>query len=144
MVRKGIHKIDHPWDLTPEAAIALQTELAPRVIRKSRIKSAGIVTVAGVDAGYSKDRAHAAAVVLSLKDLKVLSDLQEGRGPGSTHQRDGLGSEIQRSHPLVIGASEFREGVEGVTTPLVLLQGQETLDTCRLGNQLEVSDHLNG
>lgn len=72
MVRKGIQTIVHPWDLKPEAAIALQNKLAPRVIRKSYVRPADIATVAGVDAGYGSDRAYAAVVVLNLTDLKVL------------------------------------------------------------------------
>jgi deoxyribonuclease V len=72
MVKNGIQKIVHPWDLKPEGAIALQTKLAPRVIRKSRIRPTEIATVAGVDAGYGNDRAYAAVVVLNLTDLEVL------------------------------------------------------------------------
>jgi deoxyinosine 3'endonuclease (endonuclease V) len=64
IVKKFIQKTIHPWDLKPEEAIALQTKLARRVIRKSRIRPADIVTVAGVDAAYGNDRAYAAVVVI--------------------------------------------------------------------------------
>ena len=91
----GIQKIDHLWDLKPEAAIALQKKLAPRVIRKSRVKLAEIVTVAGVDAGYSNDSAHAAVVVLDLTDLKVLEKAVASKPV---------------SFPYVPGMLAFREG----------------------------------
>jgi deoxyribonuclease V len=95
MVRKGIQKIDRPWDLNPEAVIALQTKLAPRVIRKSRVKPAEIATVAGVDAGYSSGSALAAVVVLNLTDLKV--------------QEKAVASKPV-SFPYLPGMLAFREG----------------------------------
>lgn len=95
MVKNGIQKIVHPWDLKPEAAIALQTQLAPRVIRKSRIRLADIATVAGVDAGYANDIAYAAVVVLTLTDLKVLEK--------------AMASETV-TFPYVPGMLSFREG----------------------------------
>jgi deoxyribonuclease V len=72
IVKKFIQKTIHPWDLKPEEAIALQTKLARRVIRKSRFRPDGMMTVAGVDAGYRDDIAHAAVVVVDLKDLKTV------------------------------------------------------------------------
>lgn len=95
IVKKGIQKIVHPWDLKPEEAIALQTKLAPRVIRKSRIRPADIATVAGVDAGYGNDMAYAAVVVLSLTGLKVLEK--------------ALASKTV-TFPYVPGMLSFREG----------------------------------
>ena len=94
-MKKGIQKIVHPWDLKPDAAIALQSKLAPRVIQKSRIKSAEIATVAGVDAGYKDDSAHAAVVVLDLADLKVLEKAVATKPV---------------SFPYVPGMLAFREG----------------------------------
>ena len=90
-----IQKINHPWDLKPEAAIALQTKLAPRVIRKSRIKTAEIATVAGVDTGYRNGSALAAVVVLSLTDLNVLEKAVASKPV---------------SFPYVPGMLAFREG----------------------------------
>jgi len=95
MVTKGIQKIEHPWGLKPEAAIALQTKLAPRVIRKSRIRLAEIVTVAGVDAGYGNDTVYAAVVVLNLTNLKVLEKAVATKTV---------------SFPYVPGMLAFREG----------------------------------
>ena len=95
MVRKDIQKIVHPWDLKPEEAIALQTKLAPRVIRKSRIRSADIAAVAGVDVGYANDMAYAAIVVLDLTDLQILEK--------------AVASKTVR-FPYVPGMLSFREG----------------------------------
>jgi len=95
MVRKGIQKIVHPWDLKPEAAIELQTRLAPRVIRKSRIRSADVAAVAGVDVAYANDMAYAAVVVFNLTDLKVLEK--------------AVASKTAR-FPYVPGMLSFREG----------------------------------
>ena len=78
IVKNGIQKIVHPWGLKPEAAIALQTKLAPRVIRKSRIRPADIATVAGVDAGYCDDRAYA-----------VVAGVEPG-GPEGSGKSSGL------------------------------------------------------
>jgi deoxyribonuclease V len=95
MVKKGIQKLLHPWNLKPEAAIALQTKLAPRVIRESRIRPADIATVAGVDAGYGNGSAHAAVAVLNLADLKVL---------------EKAGASKPVTFPYVPGMLAFREG----------------------------------
>jgi deoxyribonuclease V len=94
-VNKFIQKIVHPWDLKPEQAIALQTKLASRVIRKSRIRPDDIAAVAGVDAGYCNDKAYAAVVVLNLTDLKVLEKAVTAK---------------TISFPYVSGMLAFREG----------------------------------
>ena len=74
VVEKLIQKPGHPWDLKPEAAMALQTKLSARVIRRSRIKSEDIVKVAGVDIAYRKDIAYAAVAVMNLPDLMILEE----------------------------------------------------------------------
>ena len=60
----------HTWDVTPEEAIRLQRELAPRVVRRD----VGLRTprlVAGMDVSYDKGSPwiYAAIVVLRLPDL---------------------------------------------------------------------------
>ena len=95
MDRKGIQKIVHPWDLKPEEATTLQTRLAPRVIRKSRMRSADITTVAGVDVGYANDRAIAAVVLFNLTGLNVLEKAVASKTVG---------------FPYVPGMLSFREG----------------------------------
>ena len=62
MTRKTvIIKHSHPWDLDPPAAIVLQCELAPSVIRKTTFDA--ITAVAGIDASYREGLARAAVVV---------------------------------------------------------------------------------
>jgi deoxyribonuclease V len=126
MMKKGIQTIVHSWDLKPEAAIALQTKLAPRVIRKSRIRPADIATVAGVDAGYGNDRAYAAVVVLNLADLKVLEKAVASKTV---------------SFPYVPGMLAFREGpviLEALgklksTPDLLMVDGQGIAHPRRFG-----------
>jgi deoxyribonuclease V len=65
----------HRWDLTPQEALALQTKLARRVIRKARSQPHDMTTVAGVDTAYGHNRACAAVVVFSLEDLKIIEEV---------------------------------------------------------------------
>jgi deoxyribonuclease V len=65
----------HSWNLTPQEAIALQTQLARRVIRKADIQLQNLDTIAGVDTAYHQNSACAAVVVFSLKDLIILEEV---------------------------------------------------------------------
>ncbi len=60
----------HPWDLAPSEAIALQRELATRVIKTTTFDD--VEEVGGVDASYRKGIARAAIVVLRYPDLALL------------------------------------------------------------------------
>lgn len=64
--------ITHPWDLDEAAALALQTELASRVISQDQFGA--IRRIAGVDVAYDQhsDRLIAAAVVIDADTLAVL------------------------------------------------------------------------
>jgi deoxyribonuclease V len=62
----------HPWDLTPEEAIAVQKHLASKIIRKAGIGIGEVATVAGVDTHYHQGLAIAAAVVIRLSDLATV------------------------------------------------------------------------
>jgi deoxyribonuclease V len=85
----------HPWNLTPQAAIALQTQLARRVICKADIQLQNLDTIAGVDTAYRQNSARAAVVVFSLKDLIILEEVVT----------------IQPSRfPYMPGLLSFREG----------------------------------
>lgn len=74
-MKKFSVKTLHTWDVLPHAAIALQTQLSRRVIRKARIQPDEIATVAGVDTAYRQNVASAAVVVFSLADLKVMQEV---------------------------------------------------------------------
>lgn len=60
--------IQHPWEVTPAEAIAIQRRLAPLAMQAPVIALADVHTVAGVDASYT-DIGRAAVVVFSFPDL---------------------------------------------------------------------------
>ena len=65
-------KYSHSWSLKPEEAVALQRQLAGKVICRSAIKLKDVVTIAGVDTHYWKGLAIAAVVVVRLCDLATV------------------------------------------------------------------------
>ncbi|MBN1247805.1 MAG: deoxyribonuclease V [Anaerolineae bacterium] len=65
------NKLDHPWDLHPSDAVALQRRLAERVIREPLQQAVAIV--GGVDASYRRGIARAAVVALSYPGLELLN-----------------------------------------------------------------------
>ena len=68
MIREPLHA----WDLTPTQAIALQKELAQRIIRVDRFGE--VHTIAGVDMAINEQNgmARAAVVLLSFPELEIL------------------------------------------------------------------------
>ena len=62
----------HRWDLTPDEAVALQKELAARLIIRDEF-SVPLRLVGGVDVAYREDKslAIAAAVILDAVTLQV-------------------------------------------------------------------------
>jgi len=62
----------HPWNVSPGEAIAIQDELAPRVMRQDDFGS--VRTVAGADVAFPSERgiSCAAVVVLRLSDLSLV------------------------------------------------------------------------
>ena len=62
----------HPWDLSEQEAVALQTELAKRVLVADRLPHR-IQNVAGVDVAYADDagRAFAAIAVINLENKQL-------------------------------------------------------------------------
>lgn len=61
----------HPWDLSPKQAIAIQNELRGQVVTEDQLGP--VNTVAGVDVGFpDRQTARAAVVVLSFPELKPL------------------------------------------------------------------------
>jgi deoxyribonuclease V len=87
--------ISHPWNLTPQEAVALQRQLAARVIRKSSIALKKIRMVAGVDTHYRDDLAIAAVVVVSIQNLETV---------------DWATSSEHLNLPYIPGLLSFREG----------------------------------
>jgi deoxyribonuclease V len=88
----------HPWDLTPEEAIALQSRLRERVQTTNGFAPDAIKSVAGIDVSL-KGEGQAAVVVLSYPDLKPL---------------DRAVATARLTFPYVPGLLSFRE------SPLVL------------------------
>lgn len=87
--------ISHAWNLAPPKAIALQQQLAGRVIRKSGINLRKIRAVAGVDAHYSGGLTTAAVVVLDFENLEPVA---------------WVASSKRSNFPYIPGLLSFREG----------------------------------
>lgn len=95
--------LKHSWDITPKEAIALQRELAPRVIREDRLGP--VSRVAGVDAGFEDAGrvTRAAVAVLSYPGLELV-DRSVARVPTRFPYVPGLLS--FREAPAVLQAFE--------------------------------------
>jgi deoxyribonuclease V len=90
----------HSWDVTPEEAIRLQRELAPRVVwRDTRLRMPQLI--AGMDVSYDKGSPwiYAAIVVLRLPDLAEV---------------ETAGVRTRAGFPYVPGLLSFREGPAGL------------------------------
>ena len=85
----------HPWDLSPKAAIALQLDLAPRLVSGSPLEIGRIKRVAGIDVSVKSGRAQAAVVVMSFPDLSLIETV--------------LAQQVAR-YPYIPGLLAFREG----------------------------------
>ena len=85
----------HDWNVSPEEAVALQQELRRRVVADRPVDLEALRLVAGVDVSVKADRSHAAVVVLSLPDLRIVET--------ATAERDV-------PFPYVPGLLSFREG----------------------------------
>jgi len=89
-----MRKIQHSWNLTPGAAIALQRRLRSKVVRLGRPRQ--VRTVAGVDVGFERHSgvARAAVAVLSFPRLELV---------------DYAVARRQARFPYVPGLLSFRE-----------------------------------
>ena len=119
-------KIEHPWNLQPKAAAAIQKQLAPRVIRKSNINIKAVKTVAGIDTSYRNNIACAAVVVLNLENLKPI-ELQTAFKPLDFPYIPGLLS--FREGPATIAAMENLEN----RPDLLMFDGQGIAHPRRFG-----------
>jgi deoxyribonuclease V len=116
----------HAWDLTPEQAIALQKELAHRIIREDRFGE--VHTIAGVDMAINETNgmARAAVVLLSFPELGIL-ERHVYEEPIRMEYIPGLLS--FREAPCVIGAfAQLKQQPE-----LVMVDGQGIAHPRRLG-----------
>lgn len=121
----------HDWILTPQQAIALQRQLAPRAERSDRLGE--VHTIAGVDIGFEDagDTTRAAVVLLSWPDLVTIEEVVH-REPTRM--------------PYIPGLLSFREipaalqAFEGLSQrpDLVMVDGQGIAHPRRLG----VASHL--
>ena len=81
------------WDTSVAEAVALQRELASRVVSRNGFDPGTLKTIAGVDASY-KDVSTAAVVVLCFPDLQVIEEAVATR---------------ETTFPYIPGLLSFRE-----------------------------------
>lgn len=120
------NRISHRWDITPAEAIALQRELASRVVCEGM--PAVVRHVAGVDLAFDKSESagYCAIVTFSFPDMRVVEE---------RFCRDRV------AFPYVPGLLSFREGplvlktflLCGITPDLVLFDGQGIAHPRRFG-----------
>jgi deoxyribonuclease V len=116
----------HDWNLTPEAAIALQQKLRDRVVLRDQFGE--VQYVAGVDVGFEAGGAvtRAAVAVLKLDDLQ-LQDRAIARRPTEFPYIPGLLS--FREVPAVLDALEKLQ----IEPDLILCDGQGIAHPRRFG-----------
>lgn len=121
----------HEWNLTPEVAVALQRELAQRIIREDQLGE--IRWIAGVDMALNEESgmARAAVVLLSYPDLEI-QERHVYEEPVRMAYIPGLLS--FREAPCVLGAfAQLRQQPD-----LVMVDGQGIAHPRRLG----IASHL--
>jgi deoxyribonuclease V len=116
----------HRWDLTPKEAMALQTELAGRVVRADTVRE--VRRVAGVDVGFEDDGrvTRAAVAVLDFPGL-ALAERVVARQPTRFPYIPGLLS--FREAPAVLAAFEQLS----LAPDLILYDGQGIAHPRRFG-----------
>ncbi|SFU82856.1 Endonuclease V [Methylobacterium sp. 174MFSha1.1] len=85
----------HGWDLTPTEAVALQRRLATEVVADRALDLDAVRLVAGVDVSVKNDRSHAAVVVATYPDFRVVETVT---------------ALMPTPFPYVPGLLSFREG----------------------------------
>jgi len=104
----------HPWDVSPEEAIAIQEQLRHQVVREDRLGP--LSTIAGIDVGFEEDGTitRAAVVVLSFPEQTV---------------QDSVLVRRPTTFPYVPGLLSFREA-PAVLEALSQLDAQPDLLLC--------------
>src|SRR6266446_8756125 len=121
----------HDWNLKPDAAIALQRQLAQRIIREDQLGE--VHHIAGVDMALNEESgmARAAVVLLSYPDLEI-QERHVYEEPVRMAYIPGLLS--FREAPCVLGAfAQLRQQPD-----LVMVDGQGIAHPRRLG----IASHL--
>jgi deoxyribonuclease V len=122
-------KLSHSWDLSPQQAFEVQSDLASRVERQSRLGA--VRYVAGIDVSVRDDLSRAAVVVLDIEGLNPV-DYATATRPVSFPYVPGLLA--FREGPVVLDALEKVE-----TMPdLLIFDGQGLAHPRRLG----VASHI--
>lgn len=85
----------HDWNLTPTQAVALQRELADEIVADKALDLDAVRLVAGVDVSVKNDRSHAAIVVATYPDFRVVETVT---------------ALMPTPFPYVPGLLSFREG----------------------------------
>jgi deoxyribonuclease V len=85
----------HDWNLTPQAAIALQQRLALQIVTGPPLPLERVRLVAGVDVGVKDDISQAAVVVVTFPDLEIVETVTVAR---------------PTPFPYIPGLLTFREG----------------------------------
>lgn len=85
----------HGWDLTPVQTVALQRQLAGEVVADRPLNLDAVRLVAGVDVSVKNERSHAAIVVATFPDFRVVETVT---------------AEMPTPFPYVPGLLSFREG----------------------------------
>jgi deoxyribonuclease V len=85
----------HNWDLSPKDAIALQKDLASKLISDTPIDLNTITTVAGVDVSVKNNISQAAVVVMTYPALEIIETVR---------------AKQPTSYPYIPGLLTFREG----------------------------------
>ena len=121
----------HEWNLTPEAAIALQKQLAPRIVREEALGEVGLI--AGMDIGFEDggETTRAALVLLEWPSLTLIEQVVH-REPTRMPYVPGLLS--FREIPAALGAFEQLSQ----RPDLIMVDGQGIAHPRRLG----IASHL--
>ncbi|HEX7048149.1 MAG TPA: deoxyribonuclease V [Gammaproteobacteria bacterium] len=117
---------EHDWELSPREAIALQKELAPRVVTRDDFGE--INCVAGVDTGFEKNGTvtRAAIVVMNAETFEVVDQVLHRE---STRMPYIPGLLSFREIPALLGAFEQLKALPD----LLLCDGQGIAHPRRLG-----------